>query len=44
MERFDLYVKRYCESYHVSPEEAIKHQMVQIVLEYYKKEIEGGLE
>lgn len=38
---FDIYVDRYSKTYHVTPEEAKKHILVQGVKEYYE-EREGG--
>ena len=32
---FDIYVERYSKCYHITPEEALKHKLVQDVRTYY---------
>ncbi len=39
---FDIYLNKYCTSYHLSPEEAIKHRLVQEVKAYYEEK-KGGI-
>ena len=33
---FETYLKKYCESYDVSPEEAEKHKIIQEIKSYYE--------
>ena len=42
-EDFNLYLEKYCKTYGVPREEAIKHKMVQDVKKYYEN-LERGLE
>ena len=37
---FELYVERYSKTYHVTPEEAKEHKLVQGVKEYYESDRE----
>lgn len=37
-DNFHAYLRKYCESMNVIPEEAIKHKIVQDVKEYYRKQ------
>lgn len=39
---FELYVEKYSKSYQMTPDEAVKHKLVQEVEKYYKEEEENA--
>ena len=39
---FEIYLEKYCQKHEITPEEALKHKMIQLVMSCYENKYKEG--